>query len=81
MIPLLQICLWVKGQSCHDFASGRHCPDLSCCRPDLLAPREERELFLEAFMMGDQKLVERLMVMFGGRAIKHPAPTRPDQGK
>jgi hypothetical protein len=46
-----------------------------------LAPREERELFLEAFMLGDTKLVERLMYMFQGRAIKHPAPMKPDQGK
>jgi hypothetical protein len=46
-----QILLWVNGKSTHcRFGYGKEdyecCPDFSCCHPDLLRPREEREQFM-----------------------------------
>ena len=70
MLPLLQVCLWVEGQSVHDTEHNRHVPDYSCCWPELRAHREERELFLMAFVTGDVPTVERLLLMFMGRMLK-----------
>jgi hypothetical protein len=50
MLEMDQICLWVVGWALHD---DQHClcvPDLSCCVPELLAPREIREAYLAAYL-------------------------------
>lgn len=50
MTPDEQLRLWVEGNSVHndDDEGGECCPDFSCCRPELLAPREIREAFVRA---------------------------------
>jgi len=42
-----QLAKWVNGESIHRDGSdgGECCPDFSCCRPDLLVPANERQLF------------------------------------
>ncbi len=69
MDALFQVCRWVQGESLHDPMSNRHTPDYSCCRSELLAHREERELFLIAFVTGDIPVIERLLLMFMGRML------------
>jgi hypothetical protein len=41
-----QLAMWVRGQSVHDTERDECCPDFSCCNPELLAAKEEREHFL-----------------------------------
>jgi hypothetical protein len=50
MDELDQLCLWVVGYSLHDDQRSLCVPDLSCCLPALLAPREVREAYLAAYM-------------------------------
>ena len=76
MLPLLQVCLWVRGRSLHDSERNRHVPDYSCCRPELRAHREERELFLTALIMGEAATIERLLLMFMGRMLQAAGPSR-----
>lgn len=45
---------------------GECCPDFSCCRPELLAPREVREAFAAA---SEQERM-RYLAMFLGAAIE-----------
>ena len=70
MDPLFQVCRWIQGESLHDPVMNRHVPDYSCCRPELLAHREERELFLWYYMLGDVPAVERVLLMFMGRMLR-----------
>ena len=60
-----QVQLWVEGDSVHD---GQCCPDFSCCRPELLAPKEERELFQQLHLAG--KSTFGMLGMFLGRAFE-----------
>jgi acyl CoA:acetate/3-ketoacid CoA transferase alpha subunit len=50
MDELDQVCLWVVGFSLHDDLRSLCVPDMSCCLPLLLAPREVREAYLAAYM-------------------------------
>jgi hypothetical protein len=60
--------LWVDGILIH--IDGDDClPDFSCCRPELLAPKEERELFVKLYFAGKHKEYEKMMMMFLGRAM------------
>ena len=67
-----QLNRWLRGQSFHLEFPDLCTPDFSCCRPDLLAPVEERELYVQAHNAGDAKTLTRLECMFLGRLIAHP---------
>jgi len=69
MKPLIQLAAWVEGCPRHNSELDECCPDFSCCRPHLLVPREEREMFLTAYISGDDAVVERLSLMFLCRAM------------
>ena len=43
-----QIDEWVEGRPVHNAEKDLCCPDFSCCKPDLLRPRKEREQFRDA---------------------------------
>lgn len=43
-----QLKLWVEGKSFHNRDRDECCPDFSCCKPELQAPREVREAFVAA---------------------------------
>lgn len=60
-----QVQLWVDGNSVHD---GQCCPDFSCCRPELLAPKEERELFQQLHLTGESTM--GMLGMFLGRSLE-----------
>lgn len=64
-----QLNLWLAGQSLHLEMPDLCCPDYSCCQPELLAPLEERELYVEARNRRDIPTLTRLDCMFLGRLI------------
>ena len=68
---------WLAGQSVHLGMPDLCTPDYSCCEPDLLAPLEERELYVQARNEGDVETLERLDAMFLRRLIAHQ--TRPSE--
>lgn len=42
-----QLTEWLNGRPVHsDPPADECCPDFSCCYPDLLMPREERERYV-----------------------------------
>jgi hypothetical protein len=43
-----QLAEWLEGRPAHNTSRDECCPDFSCCRPELLAPRETREAFVRA---------------------------------
>jgi hypothetical protein len=61
---------WLRGRCLHLWMPNLCCPDYSCCEPGLLAPLEERELYVQAHNDGDTVTVVRLDAMFLGRLIK-----------
>ncbi len=67
-----QLNRWLQGDSVHLEMPDLCTPDYSCCRPDLLAPQEERELYVQAHNDGDVKTLTCLECMFLGRLVAHP---------
>ena len=59
--------LWVEGKPIH--LDDQCLPDFSCCMPELLAPKEERELFIKLYFAGKHTEYEKMMMMFLGRAL------------
>ena len=43
-----QLAKWVAGESVHNDERDECCPDFSCCKPMLLAPKDVREKFMAA---------------------------------
>jgi hypothetical protein len=66
-----QLLSWLEGKSIHygTKKEGDCCPDFSCCMPELLAPKEERELFIEAYLSDNYKVYENMLMMFLGRGL------------
>jgi hypothetical protein len=64
-----QLNRWLRGERVHLWMPDLCCPDYSCCHAELLAPREERELYIEAHNHGDITTVTRLDAMFLGRLL------------
>jgi hypothetical protein len=91
MLEMDQICLWVVGLALHD---DQHClcvPDMSCCVPGLLAPREVREAYLGQFDADPRRakkarlIVGRMhlrflhqLILAGGPEAYLPSAPRPD---
>ena len=65
-----QLQLWLKGKSVHNEERNECCPDFSCCKPEFLAPFEEREMFVEQLVKGDNSM----LYMFLGRLINQEFP-------
>jgi hypothetical protein len=64
-----QLNLWLEGIPKHNTTRGECCPDFSCCRPELLAPREVREIFVAAQRSGNDRVTDRLLMEFLCRAL------------
>ncbi len=60
---------WLAGQSRHLTMPDLCTPDYSCCEPELLAPLEERELYVHARNASDTRTLTRMDCMFLGRLI------------
>jgi len=59
--------MWCDGHPIH--LDDWCLPDFSCCVPELLAPKEERELFVKLYLKGKRNQYERMLMMFLGRAL------------
>ena len=66
-----QLGLWVEGKSVHrgSRTEGECCPDFSCCRPELLAPKDVREVFAAAYKLENEPVVMRMLMAFLGEAL------------
>jgi hypothetical protein len=73
-----QLEAWVAGESLHSHGPRQEtlcCPDFSCCRPELLAPEDERRAFAAASYLGRARLravFTRRLVDLLGKTV--PAP-------
>lgn len=66
MTYLEQLEGWLNGEPKH----GDQCvPDFSCCRPELLAPKEVREVFMQAYEADNERVIMRLCMEFLGAAF------------
>ena len=61
-----QLALWLDGKPVH---GEQCCPDFSCCRPELLAPREVREVFMAAHEQNNEAVTMRMFGTFLGAAF------------
>ncbi len=64
MTALDQVELWVKGESVHNHDREECCPDFSCCSPEINTPIEKRIMFRDAYVQGNDELVEFLLMEF-----------------
>ena len=62
-----QLALWLGGTPVH--REQCCCPDFSCCRPELLAPLDVRELFVAAYSSGKENVTGRLLMTFLSKAF------------
>ena len=65
-----QLQQWVKGNPIHNKKRDECCPDFSCCSPGLLAPKEVRETFYNAYIKGNNKVTDRLLMEFLSKMIE-----------
>lgn len=57
-----QLASWVEGKPIH--LPEQCCPDFSCCRPELLAPKEVREVFAAAYKADNEAVKMRMLMGF-----------------
>ena len=80
MTPEEQLAEWVKGNPIHNermlggHLIGECCPDFSCCKPELLAPVEIRELYSAAYKTDNTKVTSRMLGEFLTRMIDQHEP-------
>jgi len=67
---------WLNGNPQHNKIDNECCPDFSCCKPELLAPIEIRQLFYNAEINNNHKLVDRLLGEFLSKMIDY-IPSKP----
>lgn len=60
---------WVLGIPWHNVVRNECCPDFSCCRPELLAPKEVRERFAALEEAEDHGATSKMLGMFLGGAV------------
>lgn len=68
-----QLILWVDGTSVHNVERDECCPDFSCCRPALLASKDERV----AFQAGSRPIRDIMLGEFLSRLLKHEGMKKP----
>jgi hypothetical protein len=67
---------WLNGNPQHNKVDDECCPDFSCCKPELLAPIEVRQVFFNADLKGDHATTDRLLGEFLGKMIDS-IPSKP----
>ena len=67
---------WLNGNPQHNKVDDECCPDFSCCQPDLLAPKEVREIFYNAEKTGNQKLIDRMLGEFLSKMVATKFPNK-----
>jgi len=71
MISNDQLESWLKGMSIHNDSTDECCPDFSCCEPSLLASKEDRQLFYNAWHNGQRDIVNRMLMGFLGKSLQN----------
>lgn len=69
MSPNEQLIAWVAGEPIHNVARDECCPDFSCCRPELLWPEEQRQLFADRPELRDDMLMMALGAALSGAQV------------
>lgn len=64
MKPADQLQLWLNGDPVHNKERDECTPDFSCCNKDLLAEKETRIEFCEAFKSKDHNKVGKILSGF-----------------
>ena len=60
-----QLNKWVDGEPVHNTEMDECCPDYSCCRgKQFMAPLRDRILFRDAYVNGNQDLIDEMLMMF-----------------
>jgi len=71
---------WLVGHPRHNGLKSdprsECCPDFSCCKPEYLAPLEEREAFVAADQANDERQRGKMLGMFLGRLIAGEFPDK-----
>lgn len=62
---------WVNGRSFHNHTTDEHCPDFSCCIPEIETPLTEKIKFREAFSSDDDIVQAQMLLVFIGRALPY----------
>lgn len=68
MTPKEQLDKWVEGESLCPNDRDECCPDFSCCS-DVEMPREIKEAFRNAYVLGDHETMEKFCMSFLGGVI------------
>ena len=68
MTYIEQLESWQQGVPVH---AEQCCPDFSCCCPELLAPKEMRDVFVAAYKAGKEDVTTRFLVTFLGNAFSY----------
>ena len=63
MTSLEQLERWVAGESIHNEEKQECCPDFSCCR-SVLASEQDRIIFRDAYVSGNQDLIDEMLIKF-----------------
>ena len=69
MTNIEQIDKWLEGESVHNDERDECCPDFSCCQPELLADKDTRQLFSDAFKSNQSEIYEPLLMGFLGASL------------
>jgi len=68
--------LWLRGKSVHNKKYDECCPDFSCCKPKLKAPKEVRQVFYNAYLKKDRKTQDRMLMEFLVKLIDSIEPKK-----
>ena len=69
MTFLEQLDSWQQGKPIHNDEADECCPDFSCCRPELLAPPDIRDMFVAAYQSGREEVWMRMLMTFLEKAV------------
>ena len=67
---------WLNGKPEHNKIDDECCPDFSCCTPELLASKEERQKFYNAHISGDTKTINKMLGDFLGWMLARNIPMK-----
>jgi hypothetical protein len=71
-----QLNQWVDGNSICNKADDECCPDFSCCKPELLVGKEQREIFRIAIINNDEETKMSMLWGFLGSALANEQPEK-----
>jgi hypothetical protein len=64
-----QLIKWVNGESIHNNIDDECCPDFSCCNKNVHTDKIIREIFLGAYLKGDDDTINGMLMGFLANSI------------